>query len=31
LLSFSNNSELVVAYAPGQWKYVEVERLDDKG
>lgn len=34
-LSFSSGQQgsasLVVAYAPGQWKAVEVERKDDKG
>jgi len=36
VLEFKNGTqeqgfELVCAYAAGTWKYVEVERLDDKG
>lgn len=30
VLTFTNE-ELVLAYASGEWKSVEVERLDDKG
>lgn len=30
-LWFINGTERVVAYAPGAWQLVEIERLDDKG
>lgn len=30
-LVFSNGQELVVMYGSGEWKYVEVERQDDRG
>jgi hypothetical protein len=31
VLSFSNDNDVILAYAPGAWLSVEVERLDDKG
>ncbi len=30
VLSFVNGNQTVCVYAPGTWKAVEVERLDDK-
>jgi hypothetical protein len=29
-LLFLNGSEVIIAYGPGSWKMVEVERKDDK-
>jgi hypothetical protein len=31
VLSFTNGTQLQVAYAPGMWRMVETEQKDDKG
>jgi hypothetical protein len=30
VLAFLNGDQVIRAYAPGAWTYVEVERMDDK-